>query len=251
LFHAAGTSRILAGVMAESRDRVGREFPLTVFVSAEATHLREPFPALPLALRPFLDAGARLLQEAQGLDLDDLPGRLALLPVPGARDMERGTAEARELAVQVPGAVLLERLFGEGGPGQPFYAVHCLRTACEPVRAQEPAQARAVLDCPAREDVDRWLWLEMARRLLRWSGPPSFFWREGDGAKLLLSLGPPPPSLFGTLCSEVRDDAKVWPLVTRIPVAIESAKKALGASVVGSLENPNLSVGELVVAVTS
>ena len=116
---------------------------------------------------------------------------------------------------------------------------------------QEPGQARAVVDCPARDDVDRWLWLEMARRLLRWSGPPSFFWREGEAARLLLSLGPPPPSLFGTLCEEIRDDAKVWPLVTRLPVAIESAKKALGASVVGSLGNPHLSVGDIVAAVTS
>lgn len=251
VFHSSSAPRVLVGVLGESRDKVGREFPLAVFVSAEAPALREPFPALPVALRSFLDGADRLLQEAPRLATSDLPARLGLLPVPEAGALERGAAEARELGAAGSGQAFLTRLFGDLGPGQSLYGLHCLRTACEPVRGQEPALARAVLDCPVREDVDRWAWLEMARRLLRWTGPPSFFWREGAQSRLLLSLGPPPPSLFGVLCEEAQTDAKVWPLTTRQQAAVEAARKALGSSVVQSLDDPNQSVADLVGAVAS
>jgi type VI secretion system protein ImpM len=251
LFHAAGTSRVLVGVLGESRDKVGREFPLAVFVCAECADLRERFPALPVALRPFLDGAARLVEESPSLAFSDLPERLSLLPASEAGAPETESAEARGPGAAGSGGAMLARLFGDAGAGQSLYAVHCLRSSCEPVKSREPAVARTVLDCPAQEDVDRWAWLEMARRLLRWPGPPSYFWREGVPARLLLSLGPPPPSLFGTLCDEALTDPKVWPLTTRLQVAVDAARKALGPSIVQALENPNQSVADLVGAVTS
>jgi type VI secretion system protein ImpM len=251
VLHPSATSRVLVGVLGESRDKVGREFPLAVFVGADAPDLRESFPALPVALRPVLDGAASLIAEAPSLAVSDLPARLGLLPVPDAAILEKAPAGATGPGATEPAAGLLARLFGEPDSGQPLYAVHCVRSACEPVRSQEPAVARAVLDCPAQEDLDRWIWLEMARRLLRWSGPPSFLWRESQPARLLLSLGPPPPSIFGTLCDDAQTDGKLWPLTTQVQGAVEAARRSLGPSVVRSIENPNQTVADMVGAATS
>ena len=183
--------------------------------------------------------------------METLAARLVSLPVPGAAGLGTGMADARSLGDREPGSSMLARLFGDPAAGQSAYAVHCLRAACDPVRKQEPPVARAVLDCPARTDVDRWAWMEMARRLLSWDGPPSCFWREIDPGRLLLSIGPPPASIFGALCDEPRADSRLWPMSTTVPAAIASARKALGTVLVQALEATDRSVSGLVDAVAA
>jgi type VI secretion system protein ImpM len=275
LFRPAGAARALAGVLVGSGDKVGRSFPLALFAQVESPDLAASFPALPLAAAGFLDAAAALAREAAGLSAGELSARLESLPLPGAHDLAAGAAEARSRAALESARDLLARLFGEAGNGQRLYALHCFRTACQGVRGKEPARAAAVLDCPVRSEVDRWAWLELARRGLGWQAPPSFFWSapraaasgeespsdassgtsaasttgggelEVPGSRLLISLGPPPASAFGALWRPGANDGRIWPLVTDKPAAIAAAERALGESVIGALDRHSLTVADL------
>lgn len=251
LFHPALASRALVGVMGGSGDKVGREFPLAIFASVEASGLPDAFPAVPEVFRPFLDGATAVLEEAPRLAAADLPGRLASIPQPTSGSLGDGVKAAGRQASEGSSEAFLSRLFGDLTAGQQLYAMHCLRAACRPARGQEPGQARAVLDCPVKDGADRWAWLEIGRRLLQWRGVPSFFWRDGESPGLLLSIGSPPPSLLGVLCDPAQVDGKIWPLETRQAGAIETARKSLGPSLVEALERPTRSIAELIGAVTS
>lgn len=245
LFRPAGVARALAGVLVGSGDKVGRTFPLALFAQVEGPDLASTFPALPRAAAGFLDAAAALAREAAGLPAAELSARLEGLPMPGVADVAAGAAEQRALAATESGRDLMARLFGEDGSGQRLYALHCFRTACQAARGREPARAVAVLECPVRSDVDRWAWLELARRGIGWQAPPSFFWSDGPGSRLLLSLGPVPASVFGALWRPGSSDGRIWPLATDKPAAIAAAERALGAPVVGALDRHGLSVTDL------
>jgi type VI secretion system protein ImpM len=245
LFRPSGEARALVGVLAASVDRVGRSFPLALFSQVGGPDLASAFPALPRAAAAFLEAAATLVREAARLTARELAASLERLPLPTAADVAAGAAEAHALAAAESGRAMLARLFGDAANGQRLYALHCFRSACRAVRGREPARAAAVLDCPVRGDVDRWAWLELARRGLAWQAPPSFFWWEPSGSRLLISLGPVPASVFGALWRADPCDARVWPLVTDKPAAIAAAERALGAPVLDALAREALPLGDL------
>ncbi len=243
LFSPPGAATALVGVLAGSADRVGRQFPLAVFASAEGRGLAGVFPLVPTGARSFLEGAAGLLAEAGRLSPQDLPARLQALPQLRHEPLTRDGSGLAGLAAGAPARDVLSRLFGDLSAGQHWYALHCFRSACQPVREREPSGLGVVLDCPAREDLDRFLWLDLARRALRW-GPPSFFW---TGGRLLVALGAPPAALFAGLWNPGHRDGKLWPLTTQRPEAVAAARKALGPAVLEVLERPGASVAELLV----
>lgn len=247
LLRPAGADGAVLGVLAGSTDRVGRRFPLAVFTETAAPALGGAFPALPEGARPFLDAAAALVREAAALGQAELPARLDALPLPGAEALEgaRRAAEARARAT--PAGEALARALG-ADPTQRQYALHCLRTACAAVRGRDAARAGAVLDCPAPQDVDRWLWLELARRALRWSGPPSFAWGDEPAPRLLVSLGPFPAALLGWLSGQDRPDARRWPVTASRPAALAEAAGALGPALRATLGDPRTTLAALLEA---
>ena len=246
LFRPAGAPQALVGVIAGSTDKVGRSFPLALFARIESPDLATVFPALPGAAAPFLAAAETVARDAARLTAAELAARVGGLPVPAAADLGGRDAEARALAAAERGDAFLARLFGDLASGQHLYALHCVRSACRAVRGEEPARAAAVLDCPVRAEVDRWVWLELVRRGLDWQAPPSFFWRGGLPSRLLVSLGPAPHSLFGALFRDAAGDPAIWPLVTGRPGAIVEAQRALGASVIDALGREDLPLAALV-----
>lgn len=243
LFRPAGGTRGLLGVLAGSGDRVGRRFPLALFVPVEGLTLAAAFPALPAAARPFLEGCEALLAEAGALSISDLSARLP--PPPAAGDLAREVTSGPRAAAAAPAHEVLNRLFGDRAAEQAAYAFHCLRSACQPVRGREPVGAAVVLDCPVQEDIDRFLWLELARRALGWGVAPNFFWADGPAARLLLALGTPPPSILPALWDPARRDGKLWPLTTAAPAAVAAARKALGAATVRLLDSTSATVAEL------
>jgi type VI secretion system protein ImpM len=246
LFRSAGGARALAGVVVGSGDKVGRTFPLALFAQVEGPDLAPAFPGIPRAATGFLDAAAALASEAARLPAAELAARLDGLPLPGPADLAAAAAEERALAAAESGHDFMTRLFGEAGSGQRLYALHCFRTACQAVSGREPARAVTVLDCPARSDVDRWAWLELARRgVIGREAPPSFFWSDGPGSRLLLSLGPVPAYAFGALWRPGPGDGRIWPLLTDKPSAVAAAERALGQPVVRAIDRPGLSVADL------
>ncbi|HTT72231.1 MAG TPA: type VI secretion system-associated protein TagF [Anaeromyxobacteraceae bacterium] len=250
LYRPSALEGVLLGVLADSADKVGRRFPLAVFTQARASELAIAYPALPAAARAFLDAATTLVQGAGELLPADLPARLDALPVPAVASLPGEVQKARDLASRGRGHEVLARLFGDLARRQHHYAWHCFKSACAPVRQREPSSASVVLDCPGREDQDRFAWLELARRELSWAAPPSFAWREGERPRLALSLGPFPVALYGLLCDDGRRDGKLWPLTTAQPAALAAADRALGAAVVALLDRTDLSLLDLIAALS-
>jgi len=249
LFRPAGAARALLGVVAGSVDKVGRRFPLAVFIPVECSEVSAGFPALIAAAEPFLEASTTLIELAARLSPADLTARVEALPCPHPADLGAAEAEAREAAVRQSGRELLERLLGATADQQ-AYALHCVRSACHQAREREGGARGIVLACPARSRSDRWFWLELARRLLPWPGPPSFFWRASVAPELFIALGAVSPSLFAELWRAQSKDPRIWPLTTTAPSAVAAARRSLGRDVLGLLEDGRCSVSELIEAVT-
>lgn len=248
LFRPAGSTQALVGAMVGSADKVGRSFPLAIFAAVDGPGLASRFAAMPSAAAGFLAAAEALLADAPRLSPAELAAAAERLPAPGDGALSEADRALRERAGRERGREFLARVFGEPLRGQPLYAAHCLRTACRAARGREPAHAGAILDCPVVDDLDRWTWLEIVRRGLAWPTPASFFWTELPRPRLLISVGPAPPRLFGLLWDASRTDAKLWPLTTGQPAAIEAARKALGPGEVRALEGDDRSVLEVISA---
>ncbi len=244
LFSPPGLTQVLVGVLKDSADQVGRRFPLAVFAVAEGRQLDAAFPLVPQGARAFLDAASVLLDGSDKLAPQDLAARLEALPVLGEDALARVEPELAALAAGSSVSELLQRLFGEHS-GQRCYALHCFRTACQPPRGRDPTGPGVVLDCPAQEDLDRFAWLELARRALAGGRAPTFFWSEGGPGRLLIALGAPPAAAFPALWNPAHRDGKLWPMTTQRPEAIAAAKKSLGPAVMQVLEGPGASVAEL------
>lgn len=248
LFRAPDAASVLVGALAASQDRVGRAFPLCAFAAVPAAELAARYPAVPLAWRRFLDAAAELVLGVAGKDGAALAAAAAALPVPGPAEVEDAEAALRREAAAARGDDLARRLFGDLPAGALAYALATFGTAVKPVRGREPARAAVALDCPAERDVDRWAWLELARRSLGWLAPPSFFWTEGEGARVVVALGGAPAGLLAHLCDPSRPGAKVWPLRTAQPGAIEAARKGLSPAAQRTVDAPDSTLEALVAA---
>ena len=250
LFWPVASARALLGVLAGSVDRVGRSFPLAVFAAAEGQRVAPAFAALPETGGAFLDAATDLIVDAARLAPADLAGRVDRLPSPGDGALDEADARARAAAGRESGREMLARLFGDPAAGQRHYALHCFQVACQAVRGQAPRGQGLVLDCPVQRDLDRWAWLELARRSLGWTSAPSFFWRGAPAPRLLIALGAVPAAILGVLARPDARDPKLWPLTTAQPAAVAAARRALGPATLEGLERPELSVLGLIDLVT-
>jgi type VI secretion system ImpM family protein len=249
LFRAPQAERALVGVMVASVDKVGRAFPLCGFAPLPASPLATAYPAVPGALRPFLDPLEALLGAASGLAVDALVARAQALALPGVGELAAGADRARRAAADEPAAELVRRLFGDLPDGAAAYALSTLAAATRPVRSREPARAALILDCPAERDVDGWAWLELVRSSLGWSVPPPFCWSAGAPGRVVVSLGGAGPSLLVHLCDPGHPGPKVWPLRTTQVSAIEAARRTVPPAVLGVLSGGG-SVDALVAAAT-
>lgn len=248
LFRTPGAPSAVVGVMVASADKVGRRFPLCAFATLPAREVGARWPAIPAAHRSFLDAAAALLGEAAGLDGAALASRARALPAPAPGALALADEALRREALAASGADLARRLFGDLPPGALGYALATLDAAARPVRGREPGRAALALDCPAELDLDRWAWLELARRALAWSAPPPFFWTEEARGRVVVALGAPPVGVLAHLCDPARPSGKVWPLRTAQAAAVESARRGLSPAARRALEDPDTTVHALVAA---
>src|SRR5262249_29793103 len=175
---------------------VGRVFPFAACLPVDAAQLSRSYPRAPLAFSQFLGEVARLGRDAATLAAPTVLERIKQLPLPGPMQWDLAD-ELTERLLDQPAGGLLSSL---GEP--PSGAAHGLRTslsACAAEAAELPSRpARVVLDCPLAGEGPA-VWLELARRVLRWRSPPPFFWTEASPPRLLLCLGAPPASLLGLL----------------------------------------------------
>ncbi|WP_002639862.1 type VI secretion system-associated protein TagF [Myxococcus hansupus] len=246
MFTAPGKKQALVGLMAPSRDSVGRSFPLAIFTEVPSADAASKLALTPEAFQPFMRAAGTLAQTAAELEVPQLLERAAALPLPGPGDFS--------VAKRLLDAVLAEHhtvdLLGpvvEGAPdGGRYYALHTFLTACAGERGKEQSPAGVTLDCPLSPRVGPVAWLELSARLLRWTHqPPALFWSEGERPRLLISLGAASPALFLALAQPSRPGAQVWPLRTERPAAIDNARKGLTAAARQVIDAPSTTLEQL------
>jgi type VI secretion system protein ImpM len=241
-FTASGEKAALCGVATASSDQVGRQFPLAVFVQLDAAQAASAFPALPSAMKDFFQAAQALLGEAATLAAPALAEKLAALPAPTAEQLSAAQASvaASLSALTVAGAT---KVIGADPSGTLHHALRTFVSGCAREKGREPQKANAVLDCVVSEELPEPAWLELSRRTLQWKGsPPSSF---ALGNRLLLSLGPPPPSVVGFLANPAATGTKLWPLKAADPRAIAASLQALSPAQKAALDAPETTLEAL------
>lgn len=244
------TAAIL-GVMAPSRDTVGRSFPLAFWTTIELSVAAPQFPYLPAAYAPFLDAAAALLQQAAGLDGATLVQRLSILPHPGQAELAEARTWTYEALDATPGRTLLEALFGPLQHGIHFHGFNMFRTACQRVRDQDPGMATAFVECPCADDLQLAFWLVLARNQLRWMhAPPTLFWNDSVNPdhRLILALGAPSPGSLQFIADPSARAERLWPTRTTSPASIAAGRDALSPAELRSFDPPAPTASSLLAA---
>ncbi len=247
LYRSSGDPRALAGALRGSVDKVGREFPLAVFVPVDGSFVPGAFPAVPAAYGRLLDAASALLGESESAAAAALSERARALPLPGAAELRAAQDEAAAAAERVRTGALL-RLLGDV-PDAGHYALLALDQGARAVREREPSAASAAVDGPADGPDAVWGWLELARLALRWRSAPAFFWRAGAAGRVLVALGPAPAWALPSLAEPRKDGTRVWPLVPPDAQAAAGARKSLGPARAAAVDRPESRLGELAQAV--
>jgi type VI secretion system protein ImpM len=232
------------GALLPSRDAVGRVFPFAAFLPVDAGTLARAYPRAPLAFSLFLGEIARLGRDAATLGAPAVLERVRQLPVPGAAEWDLAN-ELTERLLDRPAEGLLASL-GEP-PAGAAYGLRTFLGACAGEAAELPARARVVLECPLAGEGPA-VWLELARRVLRWRSPPPFFWTEAAPPRLLLCLGAPPPSVLGLLARPDPKSSLVWPLRTAQRSAAETALAALTPEQRAAVSEPARTLRQLFTA---
>ena len=234
----------VVGALLPSRDAVGRVFPFAAFLPLDTGQLARSYPRAPLALSMFLGEVARLGRDAATLPAPAVLDRIRQLPVPGPAEWSLAD-ELTERLLDQPARGLLASL-GEP-PAGAAYGLRTFLGACSGDAAEPPARARVVLECPLAGEGPA-VWLELARRVLRWRSPPPFFWTEAAPPRLLLCLGAPPPSMLGLLARPDPRSNLVWPLRTSQRTAAETALAALSAEQRAAVDDPDRTLRQLFTA---
>src|SRR5262249_4575307 len=244
LFSASLARNVLIGALVPSRDQVGRAFPVAAFAPLDTTAAASHFPLVPLAFNRFLGAVATLLAAVPRLMTSKIVEQLNSLPLPSGRDWTVAD-EQRTLQLGNSAVALTAQFAGQADADGPHYAMRTFLTACSAEKNQEPARTKVVLDCPLGND-GALPWLEFAQRILQWKAQsPSFLWGESPAPRLLLSLGPLPPSALAYLARSEQSVAVFWPLKTTQKPAMAAARQALSPEQRRALEDGGISLDAL------
>jgi type VI secretion system protein ImpM len=195
LFAPSGGGEALFGLVAPSRDKAGRSFPVALFVALPAGLARRAPHVIARAGAPFVAAARTLFEGLGTLDHDALKGAVAALEVPAQGAFDDAEREVGEALGRAMPADCVERLFRDSADGVAAAALFTVTSA-----EREAAPKAAVFECPVQEATDALFWLALASRGAQ--GPLSFFWTDvaepgGDGetpaaSRLLLCSAPPP-----------------------------------------------------------
>ncbi|HVR63528.1 MAG TPA: type VI secretion system-associated protein TagF [Polyangia bacterium] len=246
LLAPAGGGAAFVGAFAPSTDAAGRSFPLVVFAPIDARALPDTFPRVVLNHEAFVSAAGGLLGAASAVpgamligEAQELAPTLPSSPDGGGMNIVLGNESAQPLLQAVGGA-----------PAALGYALRTFALACDQAAKAGPAGRGVItVDAPAPDAAARALWLELARRRLRWrDAAPSLLWTEAPAGRLLVTLGQPTPAALSYLANPRHRAPRFWPLRTDVASAVDQAVKALLPEQRRLVENPRASLGELVAA---
>jgi type VI secretion system protein ImpM len=253
VYTAAGGRQALVGMMGPSTDKVGRQFPLTVYVPVDLGPVSGNAATLYGSHQAFFDGARQLLADAAKLSADELAKRAETLGAHASGDSAAADTYRRR-ALAAPASSLTALFTQDGGAAfsSKYYAFRTFMMACAAERGKEPTKPGVTLDCPFPEAVGPYPWVEMARRMLQWRGMmPALFWHAGPQPRLLVSLGPPSSTLLLHLAKPDHSSMKLWPLRTKAANAIETAKQALNANQRRALDDEAATTESLILAFSS
>jgi type VI secretion system ImpM family protein len=235
------------GAFAASADAAGRSFPLAVFAGVDASGIADTQPSLISDYGMFVEDAAGTAIGGVGLPAHDLAAQVQALTAQPAGFNAGAVAAllADETAQHLVAAL-------GGSPPALGYALRTFIMACDQAVKTGPAAARGsviTVDAPAPTPATRTLWLELARRRLRWrEAAPSLLWTGGPAGRLLLTLGQPTPAALSYLANPRHRAPRFWPLRTEVATAIDQANKALTPEQRRRVENPHASLADLLSA---
>jgi type VI secretion system protein ImpM len=194
VFPVESAREILLGVLAGSRDKVGRQFPFAVFQSVPVELGAGKIAALLHASATRLDLMQSIVEERNELSPGALSDRVAPLCEPATLDLDGAVATLRSRPV----GSLSEPSFMGLSPEQTRNAFATLVDACRPfVGRKPPAKNPTVLECPIGGPESLGFWIELAEQVLSWPhAAPGVLIPNMHGPRFLLTLGPLPASSF-------------------------------------------------------
>lgn len=215
---------VIVGAMCPSRDRVGRVYPLTVFVRVDPAWIASRFPGVAVAYGLFLRDATRILHDLGRADGQLLGAWARQLRGPNAHELAAADGVCRQSLDGIASGSVLSRLFGDPARGLRYHAFRTALEACDATRARA-SRTPISLACPIGADVDLFTWLELARRRLHGSGiVPTVVWREDAEAQAIVTLGPAAPTMLRHLAQPTETASALWPLrAERAESVVQSA----------------------------
>lgn len=222
--HRSQPDAALCGIIAPSRDAVGRSYPITVFAVVPTATFGDAPHVIPLAFGDFFDQAYQVLHPGGAPASGQEPGRLATpgipfdqalswLQVPGYDSITAAATEyANWCAGSAPDQAWLP-LFAEGTKGAER-ALSMLALAIEPFRGVErpPTKLGARLSLGAGGAGAAVVWLDVIRRMARWRGTvPACFWSMQTQA-LLVHFGDVPQTTLAELWMPDSDNESLVPV---------------------------------------
>jgi type VI secretion system protein ImpM len=246
----AGSRHTFVGAFVPGVDAAGRTFPLSVFMTVAATELIDTLPAAPVRYARFVDgAGAVALAGAE-LSGPDLVAHAQALGIDAPMPPNPGDAQDAIAGMGQESAQILAGAMGGARPSL-GYSLRTCAMACDQAAKTGPAGQGGIItvDAPAPSLATRIMWLELARRRLRWrDAAPSLLWTGGDSPRLLMTLGHPAPAALAYLANPRHRAPRFWPLRTDVATAIDAAMKGLSPEQRRLVENPGSTLSELLTA---
>lgn len=244
LLATTGSPQAYVGAFAPSADAASRSFPLVVFRALSLRDIADALPATTSAYASFVGEAAMLAFIGADLSGPDLVARVQALGAgKGAEPAREDTPFADESAQPLLGAL-------GGSPSVLGYALRTFTAACDQAQKTGPGGRSGVVitvDAPAPTANVRAFWLQIAQRRLRWRDAiPSLLWTDGPAGRLLMTLGYASSTALSYLANPRHRASRLWPLRTEVPTAIDAAMNALTPEQRRRVENPRITLGELV-----
>lgn len=245
VFRDEEAASLLVGVLVRSRDKVGRNFPLSVFCEfgtsdrTSVSHLVESF-------RPTLTQLSMLALTAVETDRDSLKDAVGRMDRPGASVIKAGIEASEEALRTVRLQQVMERVCSTKNASA--YAINVLTRACEQSRRDGAARPTAI-DVAVTSDVELAFWLaSVESQLPRKHGPLSAFWNVSEQRALVIP-GVPDSKVLVSLESRHAQNPRLWRTETSSESSLESAWDKLDDDVRDKLEKPDTcSISEFVAA---
>ncbi|MBX3184476.1 MAG: type VI secretion system-associated protein TagF [Polyangiaceae bacterium] len=246
---------VIAGVIAPSRDRVGRRFPIVIFCQIPGPILAGAPHVAPLLLGEFLEHAGEILHAAPTLSPEAFRAAVAGVAAPRIDQLATHATEYAEWAQGTPTSTPFGVTYGDPSSAGPAHAIDTLIQCVAPMLGQEPMDTPLAARLPlgAGGIASAAFWIDVTRRVARWrqTTPTAFWSAAAGGGQLLIQLGATPVSSLAELWSPDPDSDHVCDLVGQPRASTESIHARLPPHVAERLRELQAPITQLLYALSA